>query len=102
MEVKSEPRHTNVFSNTFLVITGIDVHLCTCQTGSLYSRFVPYIAQNNFTDLVYVWYRLASPVDGILLNDLKITNIIERKKIALRAMDVVLFGAPRSKAIIFA
>ncbi|XP_028416563.1 stromal interaction molecule 1-like [Dendronephthya gigantea] len=39
--------------------------------------------------------RLASPVDGILLNDLKITNIIERKKIALRAMDVVLFGAPR-------
>jgi hypothetical protein len=35
-----------------------------------------------------------------LSNELKISNIIERKKIALRAMDVVLFGAPKSKQIL--
>lgn len=48
--------------------------------------------------LFTILFRLASN-DNELFVQLKIPNAIERKKISLRAMDVVLFGDLRSQPV---
>jgi hypothetical protein len=72
-----------------------DMHSCLCETVGINVSYANCTRREILTN--YALYRLASPDDDILLNEIKISNIIDRKKIALRAMDVVLFGAPRSK-----